>query len=555
MSGIDQVPDGTRDGYWRRVAAQQLVVSGTAIDTDTGELVALTAKSRAVEDRLHEIYGLVRSAQDAVRATTALAAGTGADAQTQCGFAKGSLLTAAREAGDLAEALELARQEYERAEGEVRQGSAFTLPRSLTGAARPVPWLLGLDVLPWALPRLAAIAAGNMGLAAERGQLTPTGAGMGYFLQEMSWTATGGPLLDWVVPGFEDVNRSVLLASGLSWTTGLLLGTGTGVAIQRVYPTPQVVNGRLRVPVTRAAAGTADMAVGLGVPRISDALPEGTVRLDRVTDTEGNASWQVYVPGTETSWDDPRPATVPFVPRALGVGLAMTPLAGLAPLARNAPAPRLVPGVLPGAPALAGPVLQQAGDRLAGAIRNPNPLDWNSNLRLYTGQEAASQNGVVEALRAAGAQPDEPVLLTGHSQGGMIVMNMANDPAVRADFDIRSAVTFGGPVGQLPTPEGVAVLHVEHEEDVVGNLANEPNPVAGNRVNVIRSLSGSPLAADGEVNHIGESHDLPAFARTGVLIDASADPAIESWRAQSAEVLATGEVTTETIYYQIRRDE
>ncbi|QOR70542.1 hypothetical protein IM660_18450 [Ruania alkalisoli] len=552
MSGISQVPDGNRDGFWRQVAADQLIVSGAALDTDTAELVLLAIEADAIAEQLHAVYGQVRSGQDAVRTTTALAWGSGMQGQTQCGFAKGSLLVAAREAEELAVALRAAREEYERAEESARDATVFELPRSLTGSGEPVPWLFGLDYVPWAVTRLVAITVGNMQVAADRGQLTPTGAGLGYILEELSWTATGGPVLDWL--GQDDINRSVLLASMVSWTSGLVLGAGTDVSVQRVYPTPQVVNGRFQVPHTEAARGIEDLAGVQNGFRHREDLPEGTVRIDRVSDAEGNISWQVHVPGTQSSWDDPRPVTNPFFGPALGLAATATPLAGLAPTLRQAPAPSLVP-VVPGAPAVTQPLLQGAAERVAGGIRNPNPLDWQSNLHLFTGQEAASQNGVVEAMRAAGVAPDEPVLLSGHSQAGMIVMNMANDPVLSTEFSFESVVTFGGPTGHLPTPEGAAVMHVEHPEDVVWNLANQPNPVAGNRVTVANPLSDSQLATDAEVNHLGESHDLPAYQRTGTLIDASTDPAIESWREQSAGVLPSGEVTTETMYFQMRREE
>ncbi|UFU06335.1 hypothetical protein [Ruania halotolerans] len=567
MSGsIDPVPDGNRDGYWSGQAAEQLNVYGVAIDADTAELSGLRVKASAIEGRLHEVYTRVDLAERSLLNSTALAPSSGRYAQAQCRGAKLRLLTAIREASDLADALQEAGQEYQRAEDEVRGGFVYTVPRSITGAPEPIPWLFGLDYLPWAVPRFAMIVAGNVEAAADRGQLTPTGPGLGYMLEEMSWMLTGGPVPEWFIPGFENVNRPVLLASALSYTTGLLLGTGTDVTVQRVYPTPQVVNGRLHVRDTYAASGVADTAVGIGDFRERDDLPEGTVRLDRITDADGNVSWQVYVPGTQSSLDDPRPATLPFVNPLLATAAQATPLAPLAPLIRNSPAPPLVPviptapltpatSLTPAMPALAGPLAHTAVQHLGGAIRNPNPNDWESNLNLFTGQGAASQEGLVQALHAAGVQQGEPVMLAGHSQAGMTVMRVAHDPLVQSQFDIESVITFGGPTGHIPTPDDVAVLHVEHEEDGVHALSNTQNPVAGNRVTVGRTLTDSELAADQGVSHIGDSHDLPAYARTGALIDASNDPAIASWQAQSANVFPSGSVTTESMYFQMQREE
>lgn len=168
-----------------------------------------------------------------------------------------------------------------------------------------------------------------------------------------------------------------------------------------------------------------------------------------------------------------------------------------------------------------------------------NPYDDATNAQAYVGVPTAAMTAVVGALAAAGARPREPVLLAGHSQGGMTAMRLAADPEVRRRFRITAVVTAGSPVGHMATPPGVSALHLEHAQDPTPALdATEP-PDEVDRVTVRRSLAGT-----------GESaHATSSYAHTGDLVDAATHPSVVEWRQRAGEVLGgPGALATSTVY-------
>src|SRR5699024_4757242 len=340
-----------------------------------------------------------------------------------------------------------------------------------------------------------------------RGQWTPSDPQFGYFLEEMSWTFTGGPLYpDWA-PMAED--RIQLLATV---TSAIVTGnmtvqrgfTPTGVQLERMWRGYDLAGVRSGPVNAHGAADVGDLNAGISDLYYGAGVPAGTIRLDRVTGANGEVFWQVYIPGTQTQ-------------RELGD------------------------------PDTGGP--------FGAAIANEVPQDWATNLQVFTGQENPVQNGVIAALGAAGVGAGEPVLLAGHSQGAMVAMAVANSPVVRRSYDVRSVVTFGGPVGHMRTPEGAATLNVEHEGDLTPGLENEANPVEPNRTTVRRDIAASDDPEDAGVVSVTQAHDLPAYQRTAEMIDSSDQGPITSWRAQSADVLAGDTATVETYYYVLRREE
>lgn len=109
------------------------------------------------------------------------------------------------------------------------------------------------------------------------------------------------------------------------------------------------------------------------------------------------------------------------------------------------------------------------------------PNDLTADLELMARRTAALSVGVLDALtqaqRAAGrAELGDPVMLTGHSLGGIAAASIAATPSARAVHNITHVVTVGSPVGHLPVPEDVEVLSLEHRKDVVTHLDLAPNP-------------------------------------------------------------------------------
>jgi PGAP1-like protein len=177
-----------------------------------------------------------------------------------------------------------------------------------------------------------------------------------------------------------------------------------------------------------------------------------------------------------------------------------------------------------------------------------NPFDLTGNVHGMGGEPTAGRRAVAGALRAAGAGPGEPVLLVGHSQGGIIATQLAGDPAFRREHYVTHVITAGSPVALAPVPESVAVLSLEHEHDLVPRLDGAPNPDRAGWVTVGRRVEAPGAPADAAA-----SHDLGAYAVTAADVDASADPGLRRWRAGLAPFLAGEGVTATQVVVSAER--
>jgi hypothetical protein len=197
------------------------------------------------------------------------------------------------------------------------------------------------------------------------------------------------------------------------------------------------------------------------------------------------------------------------------------------------------------------------------------PFDLTGDVRLMAGRDSAGRAGVVAALRAVGVRPGEPVMLAGHSQGGMVAAALAADPRVRREFTITHVVTAGAPIGLVPVPRDVRVLSLEHTEDLVPRLDGRDNPgragwvtvTAGARTPIPapRSLDVGDLAASvrglipGLITRPVLAHSREVYRRTGLLVDTSSDPVLAAWRHDAAPFLtATGGLAWDVEVARIR---
>lgn len=99
-----------------------------------------------------------------------------------------------------------------------------------------------------------------------------------------------------------------------------------------------------------------------------------------------------------------------------------------------------------------------------------NPFDNTSNLELQAGERSASMEAVEAAMREAGIPPGAPVLLNGHSQGGMVTSALLQDPAFRERYNVTHMITEGSPNDSRQVPAGVNYLALEHTNDAVPKL-------------------------------------------------------------------------------------
>lgn len=187
------------------------------------------------------------------------------------------------------------------------------------------------------------------------------------------------------------------------------------------------------------------------------------------------------------------------------------------------------------------------GTQSWGVGAGTNPMDVTSNVDAMAGLPSAAQEGVVRALRAAGVQREEPLLLVGYSQGGLTSLNLVAEPAFTAEFSPLAVVTAGSPVAGLAPPEDVAVLSLEHTEDLVPVLDGAANPDRASwttvRRDVLDPVEGDPqVRADFEQRPLAP-HDPVGYVRTGREVDLSGHPSLMAWREAAEPFLAAPGVT------------
>jgi hypothetical protein len=165
-----------------------------------------------------------------------------------------------------------------------------------------------------------------------------------------------------------------------------------------------------------------------------------------------------------------------------------------------------------------------------------NPFDVTSDVRLMAQESTVLADGVQQALAQAQAATGrdtsgEPVMLTGHSLGGIVAAGLASSPRFREAHSVTHVVTLGSPVAGMPVPGSIRVLSLEHTQDAVPRLDGRANPDRRSWVTVTRDLRGDP----DHVRTASASHATGEYARTGAAVDASRDVSLEDWRASSRQ--------------------
>jgi hypothetical protein len=185
-----------------------------------------------------------------------------------------------------------------------------------------------------------------------------------------------------------------------------------------------------------------------------------------------------------------------------------------------------VPGEI-GVQRLAGPdgierfVVQLPGTESWALTPGSTDRDLSTNLHTMAGDSTVYMRGIEAAMAQAGIPPGAPVMLVGHSLGGMTAAALAADPAFRQRFNVTQVVTAGAPIGRFEVPAGVQVLAVENRNDLVPALDGADNP---DRANV------TTLTFGGNKGTMGENHSLrDAYAAAAADLPAG-DPSYAAWR-------------------------
>lgn len=171
-----------------------------------------------------------------------------------------------------------------------------------------------------------------------------------------------------------------------------------------------------------------------------------------------------------------------------------------------------------------------------------DPLDLGGNLALMGNGDADSARAVVKAMEAAGIGRDDPVVLAGHSQGGLI----ASRVAAAGGYAVAAVLTVGSPTGSSATPASVPTLGLEHTSDPVPALDGKPPRDEPLRTTV----RGRP---DGRARRsASHAHATPEYEKLAARADASGHPSLVRWRETMTDVFGDGAVAT-TRGYKLQR--
>jgi hypothetical protein len=179
----------------------------------------------------------------------------------------------------------------------------------------------------------------------------------------------------------------------------------------------------------------------------------------------------------------------------------------------------------------------------------PYPNDLGTNVRLMAGDPSLRTDAVATALQLAGARPSDPVMLIGHSQGGMLAMRAADQFTREGRYNVTNVITAGSPVARMPVPDYVQVLSLENAHDIVPHLDGQPNPDQPNRITITFAEQRGA---------IGFNHDMgDLYSPAGHRLDHSLDPSLDVYRQslQGRFIFADDapEVTVQAYVYDVKR--
>ncbi len=156
--------------------------------------------------------------------------------------------------------------------------------------------------------------------------------------------------------------------------------------------------------------------------------------------------------------------------------------------------------------------------------------DLGTDIHGIAGDPTARESAVADALRRAGVSPADPVMLVGHSQGGLVAAQAAHDTTTGSfHFNVTHVFAVGSPVARVDIPPGIQMLSLENRFDVVPRLDAAANP---DRPNV------TTATFDLQRDDIGMNHAIgSAYTPGAAALDRSADPSVLAFRDSAGAFL------------------
>lgn len=148
--------------------------------------------------------------------------------------------------------------------------------------------------------------------------------------------------------------------------------------------------------------------------------------------------------------------------------------------------------------------------------------DLAGNLITASGQLSTATAAVALAMEQAGIEPGAPVMLSGHSQGGMTAAALTTDPAFMEQYNVTNVMTFGSPIDAAGIPPSVEVIAFQHEDDVVPRLDLGGVTADGESARRHGVQVTLPNPGGGNWNDVVANHDYNHYAVS--ISDAGAEP-------------------------------
>ncbi|QCW49497.1 lipase family protein [Nocardioides dongxiaopingii] len=165
------------------------------------------------------------------------------------------------------------------------------------------------------------------------------------------------------------------------------------------------------------------------------------------------------------------------------------------------------------------------------------PRDLSANLNLVAGSPTAAVESVKAAIVAANLPAGTPILLTGHSQGGIIAAMLASDPAFVREHNITNVMTFGAPIDHLQLAPGVEAVQFQHRFDLVPRLDLGGATVTGMPAGGVQAVT---LDSPGNPWSLGTNHSHTEYGnsvREALASDTEAGRILRDYQSQLAPFL------------------
>lgn len=138
-----------------------------------------------------------------------------------------------------------------------------------------------------------------------------------------------------------------------------------------------------------------------------------------------------------------------------------------------------------------------------------NDLDANLALMLTPSQRTQYERAVLDAMHQANIGPNDPVMLVGFSQGGIMAGHLAANRS--SEFNFAAVLAYGAPIDAMNIPDTTRVLSIQHTGDVVPMLdLTAPKPNTANHVTVQVDAYDGTIGVTSHGND--KYHDTAAYS-------------------------------------------